>query len=58
MGHPVYRPVPMRLILGLGSGIQDIVTDQFVCVKYGRCLPSIFFFFKSTLLRRLLVVDL
>ena len=46
----------MRLILSLGSGKQDIVTDQFVCVKYGRFLPSIFFF-KSTLLKRLLVVS-
>lgn len=33
----------MRLMLSLGSGKQDIVTDQFVCVKYGRFLPSIFF---------------
>lgn len=36
----------MPLILSLGSGKQDIVSDQFVCVKYGRFLPSIFFFFK------------
>ena len=37
----------MPLILSLGSGKQDIVTDQFVCVKNGRFLSSIFFFFNQ-----------
>ena len=44
----------MRLILSLGSGKQDIVTDQFVCVKYGRFLPSNFFLNQR---KRLLVVS-